>query len=178
MQLTTLVAVKRTSFDTWPCSIARTADLLGDAWTLLVLREIFYGEARFEGFVSALRIPRNTLTDRLTLLVDHGLLERRAYQSDPVRHEYVLTEKGRDFFGVLAAINAWGDRWLTGEKCAPVVMHHEACAHDLTAAVVCSACGATVRSADVTVRPGPGYPARLANKPDIIERFARASRTG
>ena len=80
--------MKRTSFDGWPCSIARTVDMLGDAWTVLVLRELSYGESKFEGFVSSLGIPRNTLTDRLTILVDQGLVERRSYQRDPVRHEY------------------------------------------------------------------------------------------
>src|ERR671920_79401 len=104
--------MRRTSFTNWPCSIARAADLLGDGWTLLVLREAFYGQTRFEGFTDDLGIARNTLTDRLRRLVDAGLLERRQYQTDPVRHDYELTEQGRDFFGVLAALNAWGDKWL------------------------------------------------------------------
>lgn len=111
--------MRRTSFGTWPCSIARTADILGDAWTLLVLREVFYGESRFDGFIGSLGIARNTLTDRLRRLEAEGLLRRRAYQTDPVRHEYLLTDKGRDFFGVLAAINAWGDRWLVGRRGRP-----------------------------------------------------------
>ncbi|CAM5519166.1 hypothetical protein SPURM210S_06014 [Streptomyces purpurascens] len=85
--------MRRTSFDTWPCSIARTADILGDAWTLLVLREVFYGESRFDGFIGSLGIARNTLTDRLRRLESEGLLRRRAYQTDPVRHEYLLTER-------------------------------------------------------------------------------------
>jgi DNA-binding HxlR family transcriptional regulator len=175
MQLIRLRPMKRKSFGTWPCSIARTVDVLGDAWTLLVLRELFYGETRFDGFVSGLGIPRNTLTDRLGQLVDHGLLERRSYQSDPVRHEYLLTDRGRDFFGVLAAINAWGDRWLSGDAGAPVVMHHESCDHDLTTAVVCADCGEPARLEDVTVRAGPGYPPKLTNDPATVERFARAS---
>lgn len=169
--------MKRKSFDAWPCSIARTVDLLGDAWTLLILRELYYGETRFEGFVSALGIPRNTLTDRLTLLVDKELLERRTYQSDPVRQEYLLTEKGRDFFGVLAAINAWGDRWLSSDDGIPVLMRHEPCGHELQGTVVCADCGSPVRLEDVTVRPGPGYPTRLADDPAVVERFARASHT-
>ena len=79
-------------------------DLLGDPWTPLVLREAFYGFRRFEEFQRALGIARNTLTDRLRRLVDEGLLEKQPYQDDPRRYDYVLTEKGRDFFGVLAAI--------------------------------------------------------------------------
>ncbi|MBB3087871.1 winged helix-turn-helix transcriptional regulator [Nocardioides albus] len=170
--------MRRKSFGTWPCSIARTVDLLGDAWTMLVLRELFYGETRFDGFATALGIPRSTLTNRLGLLVDEGLVDQREYQVDPVRHEYVLTDKGRDFFGVIAAINAWGDRWLSGEEGVPVVMRHESCGHDLDATVVCGSCDEPVRLDAVSVRPGPGYPARVASRPDVIERFERASRTG
>ncbi|NUR03041.1 MAG: helix-turn-helix transcriptional regulator, partial [Streptomyces sp.] len=86
--------MKRTSFSNWPCSIARTMDLVGDAWTPLVLREAFYGIRRFDEFQKELGIARNTLADRLRLLVDEGLLDKRPYQDEPVRHDYVLTEKG------------------------------------------------------------------------------------
>ncbi|AKZ53419.1 hypothetical protein SAM23877_0370 [Streptomyces ambofaciens ATCC 23877] len=164
-------AMRRTSFAGWPCSIARTADLLGDAWTLLVLREIFYGESRFDGFIDSLGIARNTLTDRLRRLEEAGLLTRRSYQTDPVRHEYLPTEKGRDFFGVLAAINAWGDRWLADDEGVPVVMRHTACGHDMQARVVCSSCGELLDDKNVTVRTGPGYPPRLLDDPLVKVRF-------
>ncbi|WP_062651771.1 winged helix-turn-helix transcriptional regulator [Streptomyces maremycinicus] len=164
--------MRRTSFDSWPCSIARTVDILGDGWTLLVLREVFYGESRFDGFVDSLGIARNTLTDRLRRLEDAGLLQRSPYQSDPVRHEYLATDKGRDFFGVLAAINAWGDRWLADDAGIPVVMHHTACGHDTRAKVICSSCGEPLHRQDVTVRTGPGYPARLLDRPGVQARFA------
>ncbi|AYN42772.1 transcriptional regulator [Streptomyces dangxiongensis] len=168
--------MRRTSFDNWPCSIARTVDILGDGWTLLVLREVFYGESRFDGFIASLGIARNTLTDRLRRLEDAGLLHRRAYRTDPVRHEYLLTDKGRDFFGVLAAINAWGDRWLADDSGAPVVMRHTACDHDTHAQVVCSACGEPLRHEDVDVRTGPGYPVRLLDDPAVRARFDRNGR--
>jgi DNA-binding HxlR family transcriptional regulator len=164
--------VRRTSFGGWPCSIARTVDLLGDGWTLLVLREVFYGESRFDGFVQSLGIARNTLNDRLSTLVDAGLLEKRPYQSDPVRHDYVPTEKGSDFFGVLAAINTWGDRWLADEAGAPVIIHHGLCDSDVSARVVCDGCGEPLRAVDAAVRPGPGYPPRLLEHPDVRRRFA------
>ncbi|MFJ9870987.1 winged helix-turn-helix transcriptional regulator [Streptomyces sp. NPDC101165] len=166
--------MRRTSFDNWPCSIARTVDILGDGWTLLVLREIFYGESRFDGFINSLGIARNTLTDRLRRLETAGLLQRRAYQSEPVRHEYLLTDKGRDFFGVLAAINTWGDRWLTGEQGVPIVMHHTSCGHNTHAQVTCSSCNEPLHHADVTVHTGPGYPARLLDDPDVQARFDTA----
>lgn len=159
------------SFEGWPCSIARTVDVLGDGWTLLVLREAFYGETRFDGFAESLGIARNTLTDRLNRLVAGGLLERRAYQAEPARHDYLLTDKGIDFFGVLAALNAWGDRWLASEGAQPVLMRHEPCGHDARAEVVCSHCAAPLGSRDVSVRPGPGYPPQLLARPAVRRRF-------
>jgi DNA-binding HxlR family transcriptional regulator len=164
--------MRRKSFDAWPCSIARTVDLFGDAWTLLVLRELFYGETRFDGFVATLGIARNTLADRLALLVENEVIARRAYQADPVRHEYVLTPKGKDMFGVIMAINAWGDRWLAGDAGAPVTLHHQSCGHDIRAEVVCAHCREPIHLEHVRTRMGPGFPARLATHPVAAERFA------
>lgn len=164
--------MRRTSFANWPCSIARTMDLLGDWWTPLVLREAFYGVTRFDAFQQELGIARNTLADRLRRLVDEGLLDKRPYQSDPVRHDYVLTEKGRDFFGVLAAMNTWGNRWLSGDEGAPVVFRHEPCGHDSAAEVVCAHCKEPMTAADTRPRMGPGFPARLAERADVRRRFA------
>lgn len=147
-------------------------DLLGDRWTPLVLREAFYGIRRFDGFQRELGIARNTLTGRLRRLVDEGLLEKRLYQTEPRRYDYVLTEKGRDFFGVLAAMSRWGDRWLSGEEGAPITFHHEPCGHDLHAEVVCETCGERLEAEDVSVRMGPGYPERLKRRPDVQRRFA------
>jgi DNA-binding HxlR family transcriptional regulator len=152
--------MRRTPFADWPCSIARSVDLLGDWWTPLVLRESFYGVRRFDDFQRNLGIGRNILTQRLKRLVDEGLLERRQYQDRPTRHEYILTDKGRDFFPVIVAMVRWGDRWLAGDQGPPVVLHHRPCDHDLEAEVVCSQCGEPVRMHDVTSRLGPGYPER------------------
>ncbi|MFG2122744.1 winged helix-turn-helix transcriptional regulator [Streptomyces sp. NPDC048710] len=164
----------RPSFANWPCSVARTVDIIGDAWTSLILREAFYGSHRFEEFQQQLGIARNTLTDRLRRLVDEGLMEKRLYESEPPRHEYHLTEKGHDFFPVLAAVTRWGDRWLAGEEGVPVTLHHDACDHDAHAEVVCSSCGERMRSEDTSVRMGPGYPERLRTRPDVQRRFAHS----
>ena len=152
--------MKRTRFDDWPCPIARATDLIGDWWTPLVLREAFYGTTRFDGFERTLRIGRNVLTQRLTRLVDEGVLERVPYQDRPVRYDYLLTEKGRDLFPIIAAINRWGDRWLAPEAGPPVVLHHATCAHDTAALVVCEHCREPLTSQDVSVRLGPGFPDR------------------
>ncbi len=163
--------MRRTSFANWPCSIARTIDLIGDPWTPLVLREAFYGIRRFDDLQAALGIPRNTLADRLKRLTDEQILQKQAYDTRPVRHEYLLTDKGRDFFTVLAAMNAWGDRWLTDTDGPPVVFHHTTCGHDSHAEVICAECREPLDADHVTPRPGPGYPQRLLTRPDIRRRF-------
>jgi DNA-binding HxlR family transcriptional regulator len=151
--------VKRTEFASWPCSIARSVDLLGDWWTPLVLREAFLGLRRFDDIQASLGIGRNVLTQRLKRLVEEGMLDRVRYQEKPDRYEYVLTEKGRDFYPVLAAMMAWGDRWLSGEDGPPIVLRHTSCGHDSTAKVVCSECGEPIEARNVRARLGPGYPA-------------------
>lgn len=163
--------MRRTSFANWPCSVARTMDLLGDWWTPLVLREAFYGIRRFDEFQQELGIARTTLSERLRRLVDAGLMEKRMYETLPVRHEYLLTESGRDFYGVIAAMTAWGDRWLAGEAGPPVVGLHNLCGHNAEAEVVCSHCKQPLESQDITPLPGPGYPAKLLARPDIRRRF-------
>ncbi|GAA5168777.1 helix-turn-helix domain-containing protein [Pseudonocardia eucalypti] len=147
-------------------------DLLGDWWTPLVLREAFYGVRRFDEFQRALGIARNTLTDRLRRLVDEELLEKRLYQTEPRRYDYVLTDKGRDFFGVLAAMSRWGDRWLAGEAGVPVTFHHKACGHDTHAEVVCAGCGQPMRAGETSMRMGPGFPEPLKERPEVQRRFA------
>jgi DNA-binding HxlR family transcriptional regulator len=151
--------VKRTEFASWPCSIARSVDLLGDWWTPLVLREVFLGVRRFDDMQRSLGIGRNVLTQRLKRLVDEAMLDRVRYQEKPDRFDYVLTEKGRDFYPVLAAMITWGDRWLAGAEGPPIVLRHTACGHDMTARVVCSECGEPIRAKEVRARIGPGYPA-------------------
>ena len=99
--------MRRTRFDDSACPIARTTDLIGDWWTPMVMREAFLGRRRFEEFQGALSLSRGVLAQRLARLVDEGLLEKRPYQERPVRFEYVLTEKGRDFYPVLAAMWRW-----------------------------------------------------------------------
>ena len=164
--------MKRTSFAKWPCSVARTVDLLGDWWTPLVLREAFYSVRRFDGFQASLGIGRNILTERLRRLVDQGLMERRMYQDRPERHEYRLTQKGRDFYPVLASIVAWGDRWLDRGKGAPVLLRHQVCGKITHAEVVCAECGEPLDARDMTVEVGPGYPPKLMNHPATRARFA------
>jgi DNA-binding HxlR family transcriptional regulator len=150
--------VTRTSTAGWPCTIARTVDLVGEGWTLLILRQACLGTRRFEDFQRELRIGRNILTLRLNRLVDEGLLTRVEYQDRPVRHEYRLTDKGRDVYPILAAMAAFGDKWLVGKEGSPLVLHHTSCDHDMHAVVTCSECAQPLDVRQVQARTGPGYP--------------------
>ena len=104
--------MRRTRFDDAACPIARTTDLIGDWWTPLVMREAFSGRRRFDDFQAALEIPRAVLAQRLTRLVDEDMLTKVEYAAHPPRYEYRLTDKGRAFWDVLAAMWRFGSDWL------------------------------------------------------------------
>lgn len=131
-------------------------DLLGDQWTLLVLREAFHGVARFDRFQAELGIARNTLTERLDRLTGAGLLDRVRYQERPARYEYPLTEMGRDFFPVLATMIRWGDRWLADPGGPPALLRHADCGEPTVATVACGNCGGQMSADRVVMEPGPG----------------------
>lgn len=145
--------------------------LLGDWWTPLVLRESFAGVRRFDDFQRSLGLARNTLNTRLRRLVEEGLLERVPYQRHPQRVEYVLTEKGRDFYPVLSAVMTWGDRWLADQDGPPVITRHHECGQAAHGVVVCDHCGEPITAETVTSELGPGFPARLAEHPEVQARF-------
>jgi len=133
------------------------------------MRESFYGVRRFEQFQASLGLGRNILTERLRRLVANGLLERRKYQDRPARYEYRLTDKGRDFYPVMATIMAWGDRHLDRGRGAPVKLRHRG--HLSQPTVVCSECGEPLDVHDMSVEPGPGLPHRLLKDPIVGPRF-------
>ena len=137
------------------CSIQATLDLVGDRWTLLILRDIFRGVHRFSELADDLGIAKNLLADRLTRLVEHGILRKVPYQQRPVRHEYRLTNKGLDLSPALVALMGWGDRWAAdGEP--PTVLIHLACGSALEQVLRCPSCDETVRPTHIRSRPGPG----------------------
>jgi DNA-binding HxlR family transcriptional regulator len=150
--------VTRTRTADWPCTIARSVDLFGEGWTLLILREAYLGKRRFDDFQRALGISRNILTPRLSRMVEEGLFERVEYQQNPLRHEYALTEKGLGVFPIIAAMAAYGDEWLVGDEGTPLILHHTVCDHDMHAVVVCSECAQPLEPLDVRARLGPGHP--------------------
>ena len=138
------------------CSVARTLKVMGDQWTYLVLREIFFGVYRFDRLRANLGIARNILTDRLRRLQRVGVLDRRRYMERPERFEYRLTDKGRDLYGSVLALMAWGDEWLDGGKDRPLILTHLDCDQEFRPKVVCSECGEPIAARDVIFEPGPG----------------------
>jgi DNA-binding HxlR family transcriptional regulator len=141
------------------CSIARTLEVVGERWTLLVLRDALFGLRRFDEFRASLGIASNVLAARLDRLCAEGLLQRQAYQTRPERHEYLLTDKGRDLAPVLLMIMKWGDRYYPNTTGPPrVAVHGGDCAGLLDDELTCDRCGLSVGFADVEMRPGPGLP--------------------
>ncbi len=136
------------------CSVARTLEVVGEWWTMLIIREAFFGVRRFDDIQARLGIARNVLATRLQSLIDHGVLDRRPYQQRPERFEYRLTDKGMELYPVLVAMLRWGDRWAMGEDGPPVVLVHKACGKPATPTLTCSECGEELRPHDVRPRPG------------------------
>lgn len=141
--------VKRSTFQHLDCSIARSLDLVGEWWTLLVVRDVFFGLHRFDAIRDDLGISRNILTDRLTTLVDGGVLERRPLEGG--HHEYHLTEKGRALYPVLVSLMQWGDTWATPEGGPPLRLEHQ-CGHDPHPQLTCAECGEAVTRRTTKVR--------------------------
>jgi DNA-binding HxlR family transcriptional regulator len=141
--------------DSPECSIAATLDVIGDRWTLLILRDVFRGVRRFAQLQSDLGIAKNLLADRLSKLVDRGVLERVPYHRRPLRCEYRLTTKGADLSTALIALMGWGDRWYaTGG--VPTILVHDDCGTPLEQVVRCPRCQETVNPGKIKSRPGPG----------------------
>ena len=143
------------------CSIARTLEVVGERWTLLVVREAVGGTRRFEDFQANLGIARNVLTSRLARLVDEGVLERVAYQDRPVRYEYRPTSKGVDLMPVLAALMAWGDRYAPCDDSPLAVLTHADCGHEVEPSFECAHCHEPVRADAMEIVAGRTF--RAAN---------------
>ena len=137
------------------CSIARAVDVIGQRWTPLIVRDLFAGMTKFEDIRRDLGIASNILAARLDELERNGVVDRRQYQSAPARHEYVLTDKGRDLYPVIATLLAFGDKWLALDG-PPALITHTDCGHVTTAKTVCAECGGELNAANAIHSPGPG----------------------
>ena len=138
-----------------PCSIVRPLSLLGDRWTLVILRQAFAGIRRFEDFQSTLGISRSRLADRLERLVEHGILVRRPYKDNRTRHEYRLTERGHDLYPVLMALRDWGDRHMADDG-PPVRYLHDDCGGEAHVSLQCDRCADLLTARDIRPVAGPG----------------------
>src|ERR1700704_4720329 len=142
------------------CSIARALELVGERWTILVLRDIFLGVRRFDDLQRNLGVARNVLAARLERLVGEGILEKVPYQERPLRHEYLLTDKGLDLWPVVVELLQWGDRYAAPEAGPPIVLRHKGCGGVLGERRICSDCAQPLSVRDVRAEPGPGASAR------------------
>lgn len=151
------MALGRT-YDAEVCSAARALEVVGERWTLLIVRNaLFAGATRYGDFRRSLGIATNILETRLDALVGAGIMERRRSGGSPDVHEYILTEKGRQLVAVILALTEWGDRWMAPEG-RPVLYAHTVCGGEISQRTVCATCGEVRDPAEVRALPGPGMP--------------------
>ena len=144
------------------CSIARSLEVIGERWSLLIVRDVMNGNRRFDELQKGLGIARNVLSARLQRLVDEDILERRPYQTSPERFEYFLTEKGLDLWPALVALLAWGDRHSPAPGGPPMLIVHKECGGRVSDRGVCESCGEVLYARDARAMPGPGIATPLA----------------
>jgi DNA-binding HxlR family transcriptional regulator len=145
------------------CSIAAALAIVGERWTLLVLRDVLFGRRRFSEIKRSLGVAPNILSDRLSQLVEHGLLERRPLDDHADAYEYVPTAKGRDVSPILSSLLRWGDEYAVPAGGPPRIQVHKTCGHDAHPRLHCSHCGELIGSGELESRPGPGAsPKQLA----------------
>ena len=161
-----LAGMRVAEFAQQPCNVARPVALLGDGWTLLVMRQAFMGTRRFDDFQEALDISRALLADRLHRLVDGGILRREPYRdSGRAREQYRLSEKGLELYPVLMALRQWYDKHETPEGGPIALYRHRGCGGLTEVVHQCSECGEELTAREVSPEPGPGMAAALRAAP-------------
>jgi DNA-binding HxlR family transcriptional regulator len=146
----------RKSFTAMDCSVAQCLEVVGEWWSMLIIRDTFLGVTRFDDFQRRLGISRNILNDRLNTLVDAGVLTRVPYSERPPRHDYRLTDKGRDLWPVITAMRQWGDRYAAPDG-PPMRVTHRACGAVTEAVLVCASCGEALGPRDVEAARSDGH---------------------
>src|SRR5580692_8788022 len=147
--------MQRTSFREMNCSVAQCLEVVGEWWSMLIVRDLFLGITRFDDFHQRLGISRNILNQRLEHLIERGVVDRVPYSEHPVRYDYRLTDKGKDLWPVLTAMRQWGDRWEAPDG-PPVELVHRACGQIAQVVGTCSVCGEALTGRDVRAVPGSG----------------------
>lgn len=138
------------------CSVAKALEVIGERWSLLIVRAVMHGNRRFGEMQGSLGIARNVLSARLQRLVDEEILERRAYQESPPRYEYFLTEKGLDLWPALIALLHWGDRYSPSPEGPRRLIVHKECGGTVSERGICESCGKLLHARDAKQVPGPG----------------------
>jgi DNA-binding HxlR family transcriptional regulator len=156
MQPTIVVLVERKSFAAMNCSVAQCLEVVGEWWSFLIVRDVFLGVTRFDQLQQRLGISRNVLNQRLARLLEAGVLVRVPYSEHPPRHDYRLTDKGRDLWPVLTALRQWGDKYAAPAG-PPIEVIHKGCGEVSEAVLICSKCGDPLGPRDVRAVQGPGY---------------------
>jgi DNA-binding HxlR family transcriptional regulator len=150
----------RNDYPDQTCSIAGALEVVGERWSLLIVRDIMLGLRRFDELQGELGVARNVLQARLTRLVEQGVIEKSLYQERPPRYEYRLTEKGLELWPTMLALMQWGDRHAPGSEAGPpVVVEHRGCGGTVDDHRVCDRCGERLTVRDVRAVPGPGISA-------------------
>jgi len=142
--------------DSQVCSVARTLSMVGDRWTMLILRDCFLGVTRFSDFQKSLGITKHRLSDRLTKLVDSEILKKQVYDTNYGRYEYKLTKKGFELYPVMMSLVAWGDKWATDDDGVPLKYIHKPCGNKMSVATLCKHCDEPVTAFTITPVLGPG----------------------
>jgi DNA-binding HxlR family transcriptional regulator len=156
-----------------PCSLARTVAVIGDRWSLLILRECFLRIRRFDEFQSSLGVTRHLLADRLKKLVRFGVLRKIPYQDAPKRYEYILTQKGLDLYPIIMSIVHWGNIHMVDSRGRPLLHEHKNCHKMFDPVMVCSECGEPLTAKDVHVHPGPGARKSSPARAKAVENEAK-----
>lgn len=138
------------------CSVAKALEVIGERWSLLIVRSVMHGNRRFGEMQGSLGIARNVLSARLQRLVDEEILERRAYQESPPRYEYFLTQKGLDLWPALIALLNWGDRYSPSPEGPRRLIVHKECGGTVSERGICESCGKLLTARDAKQVPGPG----------------------
>ncbi|NVI04464.1 winged helix-turn-helix transcriptional regulator [Paraburkholderia youngii] len=152
------------------CPVARSQDVIGDRWTVLVLRELFMGNRRFDGLLAQSHATPQMLSSRLKRLEANGMIERKRYMKKPTRYEYELTEMGRAFYPVILALREWGETWhKSPNEDVAVLYTHLTCGHDAGIGTVCQACGEPLRREDLKAEFSPSYAQERAARQDAVK---------
>ncbi len=160
--------LKLEKYDPLNRSIAYVLDIIGEGWTILIIREVYFGTRRFEDFQRQLGIARNILSSRLKKLCENGILDRVLIKQGGKRHEYVLTRKGKELMPLLVALTQWGDKWFPGENAEPIIFMDKEFREPIADIKVYSSRGRQLRPRDIMVVAGPGASAEAKSRIDEL----------